>query len=91
MSLSDEIRSKVNDYMTSRYEVVDARVVPGKPDVRFGPHAKKLWARAIYIDLRNSRTLLAEHTNLIAARVHKSFLYAALRHEAWGGALLRVA
>lgn len=77
MGLREEIKGKIDTYMKSRYEITDANVVPDKQSIGFGAKAKKIWARAVYFDLRNSRSLLAEHSELLAARVHKSFLYAA--------------
>jgi len=78
MSLKDEITENVEAYMRSKYEIVNANVIPDKQSIRFGAHAKKMkHAVVMYADLRASRSILSDNTPLITARVHKAFLYAA--------------
>lgn len=79
VGLKDEITERVQQYMNSQYETTDANVVPDKTTVQFGAKAKKLSAVAMYVDLRGSRQLLSEHSKLLSARAHKSFLYAAAK------------
>jgi len=76
--LKDEIKEKVNTYMTSKYDVINAQVIPDKLSVGFGAKAKKLkHAIVMYTDLRDSRSILSDNEYLLTARAHKSFLYAA--------------
>jgi class 3 adenylate cyclase len=77
MSLSDDIKDMVNKFLTSKYDISDANVVPDKDSLTFGATAKKLWAAALFIDMRGSRQVLSDGTALQSCRVHKSFLHAA--------------
>lgn len=76
MSLKDEITSYVDEVVNAKYDVKDAYKVPSRSSLTFGPTARKLFVRAVYIDLRRSRKLLAEHDKLMSLRVHKAFVYA---------------
>lgn len=76
MSLKDEIAGYVNEAINTKYEVEDAYKVPSRSSLTFGSTAKKLFVRAVYIDLRRSRQLLSEHNKLMSLRAHKAFLYA---------------
>lgn len=77
-ALKEEIKEKVNQYMQSKYDVVDGKKVPDKQGIGFGAKAKNLkHAIVLYADLRDSRGILSDNSHLLAARTHKSFLYAA--------------
>lgn len=76
--LKDEISEKVNDYMISKYDVIDGQTIPDKQSIGFGAKAKRLkHAIVMYTDLRDSRGLLSNNPHLLTARAHKSFLYVA--------------
>ncbi len=77
MSLSEDIKNKVSEYINSKYEITDGIVTPDKKSISFGAQAKKIWSVVLYIDIRDSRKLMESENLLIAARVHKSFLFAA--------------
>lgn len=80
MSLKDEIKDKINDYMGSRYETDDGHSIPSKQDIGFGPRAKKLkQAIVLYADLRDSRSILSDNSHLLACRAHKAFIFAAAK------------
>lgn len=75
MSLGDDIKTKVADYLEGDYEVTDAKVIPSVDDVPFGKVAKKMNLCVFYIDLRRSTDLLFLHNKQTAGKIHKSFLY----------------
>jgi adenylate cyclase len=80
MSLKEEIETQVKGYLNSKYDIKEGYIIPDKTDIGFGAKAKILKRPvAMYVDLRGSRELLSDHTALIAARAHKSFLYAAAK------------
>ena len=76
MSITDDIRSKVNEYLDGDYDVTDALKIPSVEDLPFGKVAKKMNLCVFYIDLRNSSELLFSHEKQTAGKLHKSFLYA---------------
>ena len=76
MSLKDDIEKQVKDYIHSKYNISKSNVVPRRSHLTFGPSAKEMQARVLYIDLRKSRQILAERDDLISIKTHKSFLYA---------------
>lgn len=76
MSLKDEITQYIEEAINTNYTVDDAYEVPSRDSLTFGATAKKLFVRAIYIDLRRSRKLLSENNKLMSLRAHKAFLYA---------------
>ncbi len=76
MSLKDDIEKQVKTYIHSQYNVSKSNVVPKRSHLTFGPSAKEMWARVLYIDLRKSRQILAERNDLVSIKTHKSFLYA---------------
>ncbi len=75
MSLTDDIRTNVADYLDGDYAVTDANVIPSVEDVPFGKVAKKIKLCVFYIDLRRSTELLFLHNKQTAGKIHKSFLY----------------
>lgn len=80
MSLKDEIENKVKEYLQSSYDIDEGYTIPDKPEIGFGAKGKKLkHAVVVYIDLRGSRDLLSDNSDLMAARAHKAFLYAAAK------------
>ncbi len=92
MSLKEEISEKIADYMESKYDITNASAVPDKKSISFGPQAKKLWATVIYVDLRDSRKLLADNSekaHIQACKAHKSFIYAASKCTRYEGGELR--
>ena len=76
MGLKSDITHRVVAIVDQSYSVSDANVVPTRGSVTFGSTAKKLFARALYIDLRGSQALLSDHTPLTVLKAHKAFLYA---------------
>ena len=76
MSLKDDIEKQVKDYIHSEYNISKSNVVPRRSHLTFGPSAKEMWGRVLFIDLRKSRQILAERNDLVSIRTHKSFLYA---------------
>jgi class 3 adenylate cyclase len=79
MALRDDIADFAQDVIETEYEITDAYQVPFRSGVTFGPTARKLFARVVYIDLRGSTRLLTEGDQLISLRAHKAFLYAVAR------------
>src|SRR5205823_3535771 len=79
MALRDDIEATVKTTIESKYEITDAYVVPGRESVTFGATAKKMWGRALFIDLRGSRKLLTDHEHIPVLKAHKAFLYAAAK------------
>lgn len=78
MGLNDEITNKVNDYLNSTYTIDEGYIVPQKSDIGFGAKGKKLkHAVVMFTDLRGSKKILSDNSDLTAARAHKAFLYAA--------------
>jgi len=78
MSLKDQIEAKAKEYLNSTYDIDEGHVIPDKSDIGFGAKGKKLkHAIVMYVDLRGSRKLLSSNTDLVAAKAHKAFLYAA--------------
>ena len=75
MSLTDDIKTNVTDYLEGDYNVTDANVIPSVEDVTFGKVAKKINLCVFYIDLRRSTDLLFLHNKQTAGKIHKSFLY----------------
>lgn len=75
MGLKDDIHDKIDEIMKTSYETTNGNKIPDRNSLTFGNTAKKIWVRAMFIDLRNSRELLSENTTLISAKIHKSFLY----------------
>lgn len=75
MSLTDDIKATVTDYLEGDYDVVDAKVIPSPEDVPFGKIAKKMNVCVFSIDLRHSTNLLFLHDKQTAGKIHKSFLY----------------
>lgn len=75
MSLTDDIKINVKDYLEGDYDVTDAKVIPSVDDVPFGKVAKKINLCVFYIDLRRSTDLLFLHNKQTAGKIHKSFLY----------------
>jgi len=76
MSLGEEIKEKISEYMSSKYDITDAIVIPDKNSISFGAQAKKIkHGIVLYADIRGSRDLLSDGTPLLTARTHKSFLY----------------
>ena len=76
--LKDEINEKVEKYMKSSYDIQEGYSIPDKKDVGFGAKAKLLkHVIVMYADLRDSRSILSDDSQLLTARAHKSFLYAA--------------
>ncbi len=75
MSLTDDIKTNVIDYLDGDYVVTDANVIPSIEDVPFGKVAKKINLCVFYIDLRRSTDLLFLHNKQTAGKIHKSFLY----------------
>jgi class 3 adenylate cyclase len=76
MGLKSDIAAYAAEAVQSKYEVTDAREVPSRASVTFGPTARKLFVRALYIDLRRSRDMLADFNKMMSLRAHKAFLYA---------------
>ena len=76
MSLKDDIEKQVKDYIHSEYNISKSNVVPRRSHLTFGPSAKEMWGRVLFIDLRKSRQILAERNDLVSIKTHKSFLYA---------------
>jgi adenylate cyclase len=76
MTLLDDIRKNVADYLQGDYEVTDAKTIPSVEDVPFGKQAKKMKLCVFYIDLRHSTNLLFLHDKQTAGKIHKSFLHA---------------
>jgi adenylate cyclase len=75
MSLADDIKTNVADYLAGDYEVTEGRVLPSVEDVPFGKVAKKMNLCVLYIDLRHSTDLLFLHNKQTAGKIHKAFLY----------------
>jgi len=75
MSITDDIKNNVTDYLEGDYEVTDAKVIPSVEDVTFGKVAKKMNLCVFYIDLRHSTDLLFLHNKQTAGKIHRSFLY----------------
>jgi len=75
VSLTDDIKATVTDYLEGDYDVVDAKVIPSPEDVPFGKIAKKMNVCVFSIDLRHSTNLLFLHDKQTAGKIHKSFLY----------------
>jgi len=59
----------------AQYSVSDAYSVPSRSSLTFGATAKRLWCRVLYIDIRNSKSLVSKGSSLDALKVHKGFLY----------------
>ena len=76
MSLKSDIESRVEQVIEEEYSVSDARVVPTLESVTFGPTAKKIFCRVLYIDVRGSRDLLSDHQHISVLKAHKAFLFA---------------
>jgi len=75
MSLADDIRPKVADYLEGDYEVEDVTAIPSVGDVPFGKKAKRMKLCVFYIDLRKSTNLLFLHQKQTAGKIHKAFLH----------------
>lgn len=76
MGLKSDIRKRVREQLSERYKVTKAHTVPSRESLTFGATAKKMWGRAVYIDVRGSRDIVSKASALDALKVHKSFLYA---------------
>ena len=79
VTLKDDIQKRIDEFLLTRYDITDAYVVPDTSSVTFGGTAKKFFARVLYLDLRQSRQLLANNTELVSLRAHKAFIYAAAK------------
>ena len=79
MTLKDDIKKRIDQFLAARYDVPAAYVVPDTSSLTFGRTAKKFFARVLSLDLRQSRKLLANNNELVSLRAHKAFLYTAAK------------
>ncbi len=75
MSLTNDVRTKVVEYLDGDYEVEDVTAIPSADDVPFGKKAKRMKLCVFYIDLRKSTDLLFLHQKQTAGKIHKAFLH----------------
>ena len=65
MTVTGDIKSKVQDYLDGDYEVTDARAIPSVEDLPFGKTAKKMNLCVFYIDLMER--INKNRTNIVTA------------------------
>lgn len=75
MTLKDDIKNKVSEYLDGDYEIIEAREIPSADDLPFGNVAKKINLCVFSIDLRKSTDLLFLHQKQTAGKIHKAFLH----------------
>lgn len=61
MGLKEDIVGYVGNVVDVSYDISDAYSVPSRESLTFRPAAKKIYVRALYIDLRKSKWLLGEY------------------------------
>lgn len=82
MGLKSEIESKVKEYLANgAYDIKDIEYVPTKDDknITFGNKAVRFRGCVLYIDMRDSTTVIDDHHNYTAAKIHKAFLHIATK------------
>lgn len=70
-----DLKVKINEIMTSKYEIQCIDRIPTKQDVTFGEKACSIDAACLFIDIRNSTGLLVKYAPSAIANVLKAFHY----------------
>lgn len=74
MSLINDLRTDINDIISTEFEIRDGKKVPESEDIRLGNDAVKLQATILYADMAKSTTLVDGFKWWFAAKIYKSFL-----------------
>ena len=75
MTLSDDLKSKVKQFMESPWDVRQANIIPNDSNLTLTGKVAKLDATVIYADMRSSSKLVDELTQRVAGKIYQSFLY----------------
>jgi class 3 adenylate cyclase len=75
MTLSDDIKSKVKQFMESNWDVRQATTVPGDSNLTLTGRVAKLDATVLYADMRSSSKLVDEVNQRVAGKIYQAFLY----------------
>ena len=80
MALLDELNSKVDEYVTTRWETPPkASVVPTAENLTLGNTGKVLDACVLYADIHRSTEMVDDLIPELAAEYYKAFLYCSAR------------
>jgi class 3 adenylate cyclase len=74
MGFVEDLKNKIQDYLSGDYDVMETRGIPTVDNVSHGKKAKKMNLCAFSIDLRKSSDLLIQHQKQTAGKIHKAFL-----------------
>lgn len=77
MSLFSDLSDRVDGFLSERWDIQDARIVPDPEDLRLANHAKKLDAVVLYADLADSTVLVDTYKPQVVTRLYKAFLHCA--------------
>ncbi|HKY22797.1 MAG TPA: adenylate/guanylate cyclase domain-containing protein [Vicinamibacterales bacterium] len=74
MPFRDLLESETDTYFAHKYEIVEGKAVPDVPDLEYGPKGRELDLAMLFIDIRESTTIVDGFRRTTAARMYKAFL-----------------
>lgn len=75
MALSkDELQKDTTEFFSGNYAITSGNIIPDIPDLKFGKVGKELELAMLFIDIRNSTTIVDAFRRTTAARMYKTFL-----------------
>ena len=81
MGVAEDLSSEVGEIFRLRWDIQEAKIIPGPTDLRLGNHGKKLDATVLYADLADSTDLVNAYPSELEfpAEIYKAYLTCAAR------------
>ncbi|MDD4628327.1 MAG: hypothetical protein PHE68_02940 [Candidatus Peribacteraceae bacterium] len=75
MATKSELEKGVSDFFDGNYEVTDGQVIPDLDDIRLGKFGRELKMAMLFIDIKESTTIVDGFRRVTGAKMYKSFLW----------------
>jgi adenylate cyclase len=81
MSRRTEITAKTKEIVDTRFDVTEVNYVPDleNPQLTFGNKGMKFTATVLYIDMRESTSVLNNHNKPVVAKIHMAYFHTILK------------
>ncbi|MHB8579147.1 MAG: adenylate/guanylate cyclase domain-containing protein [Ignavibacteriaceae bacterium] len=75
MATKEEIIKGVDDFFQGEYDITNGYVIPDVGDIPLGKHGREIEVAILFIDIKESTTIVDSLRRTTAARMYKSFLW----------------